>query len=122
MSDLDLLKTRLNTAGALRVYKFGEVPKSPAAPYCVVSLDTGTPYSTRTDGRSPNTRWLLAVQLFGQSDDAVRDMAEYADEAFKDVVLTEIDGDPFSTRVLQTAIIRDPDAGGLLYALHTYRF
>lgn len=124
MSDLDLLKTRLVAAGTTRVYKAGEVPPGPTYPYSVVGLDTGTPSSGRTDGRFPNTRYRLTVQMFSRTDDGLRDLATEADEAFKEVCLTELDGDPYCWRELAAPVPpqRDPDGGSVLYALHVYRF
>ena len=123
MADLDLLVDRAETAGALKVYKVGAVPTTnPGDAYIVLGLDTGTPTSTRTDGRSPNTTRRITAQLHSRWIEGVLDMAEYADEAFKDVVLTELDGDPYCWREMATQPARDPDAGGWLYALHTYRY
>lgn len=122
MSDLDLLVTRATTAGAARVYKFGDVPPSPAYPYMVLGLDTGTPSGRRTSGHSPSMRWRVTAQLFGRTWEAVKDMADYADAAFKDQPLTEFPAAPFSVREMATPPDRDPDAEGVLYALHTYRF
>lgn len=121
MSDLDLLVTRMTTAGASRVYKVGAVPASPILPYIVLSLDTGTPLGTRVSGHSPSARRRLTVQMFGKSYDAVMAMAGFADEAFKDVTLSELTAAPFSVRELQTQVMRDPDGEVLLYVLHTYR-
>jgi hypothetical protein len=122
MSDLDLLLARATTAGISRAYKLGAVPSSPVYPYAVLGLDTGTPVSTRVGGDSPDLRYLLTVQMFGKVDDSVRAMATAADVAFKDATLTQLDRDPFCWRVLSTPITRDPDTGGVLYALHTYRY
>lgn len=121
MSDLDLLVDRAEAAGALRVYKIGNVPASPPGAYLVLGLDSGTPISTRADGRSPDMRHRLTAQAFGTSHDAVLDMLRLADVAFRDKTLTELD-DRYCTRELSTPISRDPDAESLLGALHTYRF
>lgn len=124
MSDLDDLTALATTAGAERVYKEGHVPASPALPYMVLGLDTGTPISTRTDGRSPNMRRRLTARLISKTDDGLRAMAAAADAAFNAVILTGFDGDPFCYRELAGPLspARDSDAGGVLYALHTYRF
>ncbi len=122
MSDLDLLRDRLVTAGVKRAYKVGEVPASPAAPYCVVNLDTGLPQNRRATGHASTSRYRIAVQMFGQSETAWRDMARLADLAFDCQSLTELDGDPFSARELATLPIRDPDAETLLSGVHTYTY
>lgn len=122
MSDLDLLLTRATSAGMTRVYKLGAVPASPVYPYAVLGSDTGTPSSTRVGGDSVNMRHLLTLQMFGRTVESVLGLASLADAAFKDVTLTELSDDPFCFRVLSTAITRDPDTGGVLYALHTYRY
>ncbi len=121
MSDLDTLLGHLVTAGVKRAYKLGEVPASPVAPYCVLSLDSGAPQSKRISGGSTVLNHNLSAQLFGQSNDAVTDMARLADVAFKDTHLPLTDA-PFSERVISTPPVRDPDATPLLYVLHTYQY
>lgn len=122
MSDLDTLLARMTSAGALRVYKIGAVPASPATPYAVLSLDAGNLRGTRADGRSLTRARRLAVQVFGPSIDSVLHIAGLADAAFSDVVLTDIDGDPYSVREVASPVYRDPDGEGLLALTHTYRF
>lgn len=122
MSDLDLHVTQLKTVGGvLRVYEFGSVPAAPAAPYCVVSLDSGTPSTYSLDSSSDSLR-LLSVQMFGQSTDAIDDMTARADVAFRDRALTYLPGSPISNRVRGTTPNRDPDGEVLLYVLHVYRY
>lgn len=123
MSDLDLIVDRLESVGGvLRVYAAGQVPTTPGSAYAVVSLDTGGRASSRVDGRSPNRVYRIAVQLVSQSTHGVLDLAKRADEALYDQRLTEFDDAPFCWREIATAPMRDPDAGGAMYALHTYSF
>lgn len=123
MTTLDALVTRAKTVGgALRVYKLGAVPSTPGDTYMVLTLDDGTRASTRTDGRSPNRRYRLAVQLFAKTETGLDDMATRAETSFYDQTLTELPDDPFCVRELATQPGRDPDGGGLLYTLHVYRY
>lgn len=122
MTSLDLLVTRAETVGGIvRVYEAGSVPKSPDGAYVALSLDTGTP-STYSLDSSSDSMHLLAVQCYGSTQDSALDMARRADLAFRDRVLTELPGEPMCNRTLATQPNRDPDGGGLIYVLHTYRF
>jgi hypothetical protein len=122
VSDLDTLITRVKTVGGMtRAYKLGAVPGAPATPYAVLSLDTGAPMGARVGGQEGKL-YRLAVQCFGTTDDAVRDMADRADTAFRSKTLTELPGTPFSRREIAATMVRDPDAGGLLGLIHTYKF
>lgn len=120
-TDLDRHVTRLTTAGVARAYKLGSVPTSPDYPYAVLSLDTGTARG-RTAELSAGRMFNLAVQCFGRTDDAVRDLARLADVAFEGVALTDVTGSPVSTREIGTIPYRDPDDQGVLNVLHTYRY
>lgn len=122
MSDLDTLVARAKTAGVVRAYKIGEVPATPGDTYMVLSLDVGFRSSTRVDGRSPNRVRRLAVQLNARSDDGFRDMATRADAAFNEVTLTGIATSPYCWREMHVGPTRDPDAGGWIYGMNTYRF
>ena len=119
---LDLLVARMKSAGAQRVYKVGNVPASPGDAYAVLSLTTPRTVSRRTSGDTSASQRILSAQCFGRSEEAVMDMAEYADEAFQEKALTEFPREPFCTRDLNIGPTRDPDGGGWLYILHTYRF
>ena len=120
-ADLAALIELAEDAGITRVYKAGSVPNSPALPYAVISLDSGQRKSTRVGGWSPNLRRRFVVQMFGSTHDSVLATAAKADEAFYDQRLTTVTGSPFSWRELATPPARDPDASGVMYALHTYR-
>lgn len=123
MSDLDLLVARAQAAGITRAYKLNEVPAQGAgSAYAVLGLDSGAPSGQRVGGASPSSVRRLTVQCFGTSMAALEDIWRRADAAFKDQHLTELDDDPMSVRELQTTPTRDPDTGGVLYILHTYRF
>lgn len=121
MTTLDLLAARLNAAGVLRVYKLGSVPASPAYPYAVVGLDSGTP-NARGANMKTGLIHRLTVQMFGKEADAVLDLARLADLAFEGVALTDLTDSPVATREISTPPYRDPDDNGVLSILHTYRF
>lgn len=123
MSDLSLVIDRLESLGGiLRVYAAGKVPTNPGSAYAVASINSGDRASTRLDGRSPGMTYRVTVQLFSQSTEGVLDLAKRADDALYDQRLTEFVGEPFCWREISTPPTRDPDAGGLMYALHTYSF
>lgn len=122
MTVLSDLVARAQAAGALRVYEAGKVPSAVVGGYLVLSLDSGSRASTRADGRSPSRVRTLSVQVLAQSHDGLMAMADLADAAFYDVTLTEVPGTPFCWRDIATQPTRDPDGGGWLYMLHTYRF
>lgn len=121
MSDLDLLVTRLTSAGVGRPYKLGSVPSGPVYPYAVLSLDSGTPNGRGADAKAGRV-YRLTVQMFGHTHDSVSDLARMADQAFEGVDLSEIAGDPVCTREISTPPFRDPDDQGVLNVLHTYRY
>lgn len=121
MSDLDTLIAHLLTTPVDRAYKVGAVPASPVSPYCVVSLDSGTPQSKRVSGGSSVLLRSLSVQMFGTSVAGVELMQAAADNAFRDTYLPISDA-PFSERVIATPVARDPDGEVLLHTLHVYQF
>src|SRR5690606_3122979 len=118
---LNMLVMRVKAVGVLRVYKLGEVPATPASPYMVLALDSGTPSTYTIDSSSDSMR-RLSVQIFAKSHAVISAQAELADAALRDVYLTELPGAPKCNREMQTPVIRDPDGEGLLYLLHTYRY
>ena len=120
-TDLDRHVARLTTAGVSRAYKLGAVPDSPAYPYAVLSLDTGRPRA-RTADLNASLSFEIAVQCFGRTEDAVRDIAGLADAAFDGAALDDITGAPVAARELNTRPYRDPDDQGVLNVLHTYRY
>lgn len=122
MSDLDALIARLEAAGIQRAHKIDTVPPRPQFPYVVVSLDSGQPMNYTAAGVTTHLLRRISVQLVGRTWESVADMARLADVALREVALTEFDGAPFTRRELATDVRRDDDAGGLLYALHTYQF
>ena len=121
MSILDDLAALAVTAGVTRAYPVGSVPPTPAHPYAVIGCDTGTPTNRRVGGGTDRKPRRVTVQIFAKSDDVVLDYAAKADLAFADKVLSSLTGRPFSMREMQTPIMRDPDAGGVLNILHTYK-
>lgn len=120
-TDLDRHVTRLTTAGVARAYKLGSVPASPAYPYAVLSLSTGSTRARTLDMNADRLREIVA-QFFGRTDDSVRDLAALADEAFDGVTLDDIADEPTATREIGTSPYRDPDDQGVLNILHTYRY
>lgn len=123
MTDLDLLVTRMKSTGAQRVFKVNAVPPTDTGnAYAVLGLDTGLANRRRVTGNASTDTHTLTVQCFSPSEAGVMDMARYADLAFNEQALTEFDDDPFCWRSLTVGPIRDPDVGGLLYVLHTYRY
>lgn len=121
MSILDDLAALAVTAGVTRAYPVGSVPATPTYPYAVIGTDAGTPTNRRLGGGTDRKPRRVTVQIFGKSDDSVLALADLADAAFEDKVLGSLAGDPFSMREMQTPIMRDPDAGGVLNVLHTYK-
>lgn len=119
---LDSLVARAEGAGVLRAYKVNEVPETPDGDYIVLTLGEGARASTRVDGRSPSRSHPLTVQIFAATDDGITTLVGLVEDAFYDQLLNELDGEPFCWRELQIGPTRDPDGGGLLYVLHTYRF
>lgn len=112
---------RAEAAGIVRAYKQGAVPAKPGGSYVVLSLDTGTPSTYTAAGGSDSMRQLLA-QIFADHPDGIADLASRADAAFREVYLTELADDPYSTRVMSTRPARDPDGEELLYVLHVYQW
>lgn len=126
MSDLDSLVARATSAGVLRPYKFGSVPKPPvgqdmAYPYAVLSLVPGAPQVRMLDG-SGEPMGRFTVQVFARSADTLHDQAKALFDAFDGVELSEFDGAPVCWQELATAPYRDPDTAGVLDITHTYRF
>jgi hypothetical protein len=121
VSILDDLVTLAEDAGINRVYAIGSVPATPTYPYVVVGADTGTPGLRRVGGGSTRKERRVTVQVFGRTTGSVLNLADLADDAFEDKVLSALDGGPFSMRELQTGILRDPDDNGVLSILHTYK-
>lgn len=115
---------RLQTAGPdYRVYAVGGVPSNPPLPYTVVSADAGTPSNYRNSAQSGTRDHRVNIQCFGTTYNECARTAERADEAFLDRVLTEFDvtASP-CRRDIGMPPERDPDAGGVLYALMSYTF
>lgn len=123
MSELSLLVDRMKSAGALRVYELNQVPAvDPKLAHTVLGLDSGTFVNRRIGGGTDSRARRITAQCFGPTWEAVTAQAEFADQAFEDATLTELDGDPYCIRELSTPPTRDPDLGGVLYILHTYRY
>lgn len=121
MSIVDDLVGLAVAAGVTRAYPINGVPAGPTYPYVVIGADTGTPMNRRLGGGTDRKPRRFTVQIFGKTEDAVLDIADKADAAFEDKVLGTLAGDPFSMREMQTPIVRDPDATGVLNILHTYK-
>lgn len=114
---------RMQAAGAQRVYPLGSVPTDPTLPYAVISTGAGTPGNYRMTAEHGTQLVRVNVQCFGSTYDEAARTAERADDAFLDKALTELD--PDATRCVRdvaTVPERDPDAGGVLYALMSYTF
>lgn len=119
----DAAVQRLEDAGTVRVYSAGEVPSSPPMPYSVVSTDAGTPTGYRLSAQHGSRRWRINVQGFGRTYDECARMIERADDAFLDQELVEVDADAAPcVRDITTVPQRDPDGGGVMYALASYTF
>lgn len=119
----DAAVSRLTTAGAPRVYEFGKVPVSPDYPYAVVSAGIGAPMAYNNAAQHGARRHRLNVQGFGRTVNEVVRTLERADTAFLDQALTEVDEDVTPCiQDLATEPARDPDAGGVIYALVSYTF
>lgn len=119
----DAAVARLGDVGVTRVYSSGEVPANPTYPYAVVSTDAGTPTGYRMSAEHGARRWRVNVQGFGRRYDEAARMMERADDAFLDQTLTEVD--PTASpciRDITLAPQRDPDGGGVLYALASFIF
>lgn len=114
--------TRLEAVwSADRVHKAGEVPTEPPTPYCVVSVDTGTPGNYRMLGVNGSRSVRVVVQCVGDDQDECLFAAEKADAAFQSAKFTATGWDIGPGRCETPASPRrDPDGGGLMYALSTY--
>jgi hypothetical protein len=104
-----------------RVYRTGEVPDMPPLPYMTVSADGGFPTNYVKAAQHTARQFRLAVQCVGSTVNECMGVAEKADVAFLDQRLTVTGWDcgPCQVELVATPR-RDPDAGGLLYALATY--
>ena len=103
-----------------RVYKLGKVPASPVYPYAVASLSSPSDLGRMLCGDTW-TDQRLVVQMFGRDVDGVTALAAKFDAEFKDRVLSDLPGEPFSWRELAVGPNRDPDDGGVIGITHTYR-
>ena len=100
-------------------YKTGEVPETPATPYNVVSIDAGTPANYRHASRSTSRTWRIVVQSVGATFNEAAFAVEKADAAFLD---KRVAGGTPARREITGTVQRDPDGGGLMYALNTYLY
>lgn len=106
-----------------RVFKLGEVPSSPVYPYNVVGCDAGRPGDYRVSASHGSRLVRVTVQSVGRTFDEAGFAVERGEAAFLDQPLT-VDGWVTTPgRVEITPVVtRDPDGGGVLYALATYLF
>lgn len=119
----DAAVARMTTAGAPRVYEFGKVPASPDYPYAVVGAGVGTPMAYNNAAQHGARRYRVNVQGFGRTANEVVRTLERADTALLDQSLTEVSPDATPCiQDLSTEPDRDPDAGGVIYALVSYTF
>ena len=117
MSALDDLLALVPTQ--VRAHKIGAVPPQPTYPYAVVSLQSPADLGRLLCGDTW-TDQRFVVQMFGRDVDGVTWLAETFDDTFKDRILSLSDS-PFSWRELAVGPSRDPDDGGVLSIVHTYR-
>lgn len=104
-----------------RVHLAGEVPAEPPTPYCVLSIDTGAPDNYRLLAREGTRSVRVVVQNVGDDQDECLFAAEKADEAFQGASFTATGWNVGPGRCETPASPRrDPDGGGLIYALSTY--
>ena len=115
MALLDDVEAAVAARGVLRVYKINEVPAAVSYPYCVVGVGTPSKIARGADGQAADLD-RCTVQTFGHDADGVRAVA----------VLGDLDGQFINGRLvtleLSTDPYRDPDDGGVLNVLRTYRF
>jgi hypothetical protein len=106
-----------------RVHRTGEVPDLPSLPYLAVSVDNGFPGNYLRSADHGSRSFRVAVQCVGGTVNECMGAAEKADTAFLDQSLSVAGWDcgPCRTELAATPR-RDPDAGGLLYALATYMY
>ena len=103
-----------------QTYRVGEVPKLPATPYNVVSVDAGSPSNYRHGSRSTSRTWRIVVQSVGDTFNEAAFAVEKAEAAFLDQRISA--GTTPARREIAGSIQRDPDGGVLMYALNTYTY
>ncbi len=104
-----------------RVHKAGEVPANPPTPYCVIAVDTGSPENYRVIASAGTRTVRIVVQNVGDTVNECLFAAEKADAAFQGESFTATGWDIGPGRCETPASPRrDPDGGGLMYALATY--
>lgn len=104
-----------------RVHKAGEVPAEPPTPYCVLSVDTGSPENYRLLALHGSRSVRVVVQCVGDDQDECLFAAEKANLAFQDAAFTATGWSIGPGRCETPASPRrDPDGGGLMYALSTF--
>lgn len=118
-AETDAAIAQLVAAGVARVYRIGAVPTSPVTPYCVLSVDAGSPRNYRTGSVATSRARRIAVQVVGKDYTEAAWAAEKADAAFLHKRLTGVNSTP-CRREIATTIQRDPDGGALMYGLSTY--
>jgi len=102
-----------------QTYRVGEVPKLPATPYNVVSVDAGSPSNYRHGSRSTSRLRRIVVQSVGDTFNEAAFAAEKGEAAFLDKRIGN--GTP-CRRDLAGSVQRDPNGGVLFYCLNTYTY
>lgn len=120
MTPLEVLIDLTESAEIPRVYELGKVPASPVYPYAAVSLSSPNALGRTLDG-SAWTDLRFVVQMFGRSQGSVIALAEKFDAIFDGQILADFPDEPMSWREIGTGPYRDPDSGGVLSIVHTYR-
>lgn len=110
----------LTVPAEIDVYELGKVPAKPSYPYAAVSLSSPNTLGRTLDG-SAWTDLRFVVQMFGRTQASVLDLAAKFDAIFEGQVLTDFPDAPMSWREIGTGPYRDPDSGGVLSIVHTYR-
>lgn len=119
MSDLDVIKTALETAGVQRVYKINEVGDK-AYPYAVLSPAPGAPQVRTLDG-SGNMVGRFVIQFFSRTEGTLTDSANIAIATFDGHVIPGLPGEPVAWLEINSSVYRDPDTQGVLNVTQTYR-
>lgn len=106
-----------------RVHEVGKVPATPATPYLVMSVSTGSAENYSLAAEHGSRSYRVVVQAIGASDGEVGFAVDKAESAFLDNRLTVagFDTTPCAPEV-SSQIIRDPDGGALLSMTLTYTF
>ena len=108
---------------ANQVHQPGAVPGSPATPYAVVSVPSPGDTNYRAGARSGSESSRVVAQVIGENLAELAFGVEKCDAAYlgKRLVIPGRSCTP-CRREVQSPVLRDPDAGGLLTCTLTYTF